>query len=1285
MEEFNPFRADVPDAISGMDSNVSEYLAEQAALLRETHNKNQAGDSTFPWQLLTYLTPDAQYTLGSVGRFYHETYGLIQARYVRFESMIATSAIGAPVGLTPASDALWVATNDSSKSQSRLVLGMCFAGRVPVDGEHGWAVFSGVNLTPVEVDGDVTKNQMVTWTKSGLVGTEYGAPFATAIGLSESGLLSAGELFIDVLGGNSLPADLRPVLGRLDALETGLGLVPTREEVDGKITETYTRFQAELAIESEKLDGKVSMLERVILSVSDSGLKAEMQSILELTATYKDQTKAYADGVEYNVEAINAMTRSVESARDQTGVWVKSVTEMANKAEIDSESAAGSAAASFQYWQYAAAGANESGNWAEAAQQSAAAAEVSNQGSAASASASQGFAAQADSSRAAAQSSATLAAQYKQDAEGSASAASSSASAANNSAVSASGSASAASSSASQAANYNTYASAKATRNIVSRGTFDSSLKFDPWIGAVQVLSDASIGGAYVLQQTNRDALETITTDGNFQGRWFRISGNAAAFGSFPAMAGLQSLNPTNGISDYWQLQVRPANSGYGDFSIEVQITNPTSWIRPFVTSNGDWDVAGHGVNWRSLRIEDITESKLSAASATAASGSATNASASAASASSQATLAANFNTYAASKATGNMISRGRFDSSLKADPWVYDNATAPQVMMDTGSGNIWIMQQTQRNAYESILTPGNFLNRRFRVSGNAAAYLTARAVIGLQALRPDGVTTDYWVGEARANNTGYGDFSFEMVITNPTQWVRPFLIADGTGALGVSWTWFRIEDITDSYAAQTSANAANQSAVNANASASSASQSSTNSATYRDQASGYANNASGSANAAAGSASAASSSASAASGSASAASGSASSAQSYANLAAQFGGGGGNLVKNSSFPNQDRSQWSWGGNYATNWNFGVDFDNANWRPIGEHALYIQQTDNNSGVYGEYTTYMPCEVGKYYEGSLYTGLHRAPATLYVLPVDASGNWMVSQGASASIPAAYAGGPDLSSWGRPFVKIGPIPAGARQIVILARKSGTTSGNDSYLFLCRPQLKEVTATTQGPSVYSPSANWATVEQTSAAATDAWSRTRAYWQVNAAVPGQRAQLTVYADNGGAGVDIVGNVSISGNLVVDGSIWAGSKLIDGSINTQKVADNQITSPTVFYNGAQISAAANTWTKISEVTLTTIGKPVLLNTCAAVRMSNTGTATITACTLRILRNGVEIYSVPGLSQMTKTSGDPAGLAGSLSFLDTPGAGTWTYEVQVQPERVNNISQRFLSAVELKK
>lgn len=132
--ERNPY----PTNIQAVD------LDEQQRTLRDQHNRTQAGDSTFDYGLLLKPTPDRLYTLGSVGRFYHESFGIIVARYVRFKSCIDTAQQGAPCGYLKTSRRVdWVVTNDLSKSGKDQVVGVMCLAETPADDTYGWVVTDG--------------------------------------------------------------------------------------------------------------------------------------------------------------------------------------------------------------------------------------------------------------------------------------------------------------------------------------------------------------------------------------------------------------------------------------------------------------------------------------------------------------------------------------------------------------------------------------------------------------------------------------------------------------------------------------------------------------------------------------------------------------------------------------------------------------------------------------------------------------------------------------------------------------------------------------------------------------------------------------------------------------------------------------------------------------------------------------------------------------------------------------------------------------------------------------
>ena len=106
----------------------------------------------------------------------------------------------------------------------------------------------------------------------------------------------------------------------------------------------------------------------------------------------------------------------------------------------------------------------------------------------------------------------------------------------------------------------------------------------------------------------------------------------------------------------------------------------------------------------------------------------------------------------------------------------------------------------------------------------------------------------------------------------------------------------------------------------------------------------------------------------------------------------------------------------------------------------------------------------------------------------------------------------------------------------------------------------------------SIGSNTARLSTVESVAA---DAYGRSRAYIQQTAVAGSGRAQLTLYADsNGGGGVDLIGDLAVSGNLIVG-----------GTITTPKVAPNAITKTTVMYNTPAVSLTKNTMITSASIT----------------------------------------------------------------------------------------------------
>lgn len=153
IRELNPYRPDTPDELRELGQVADDYLKEQAELIRQQHMLIQAGDSTFGWEVLTKTNKNQEYTLGSLGRFFHDKYGIILARYVQFVEMVQTPWTGAPVGrLKDSVEIDWRVTNDFSKSGKMLVMGLGGPYETPHDGEYGWMIVGGANIQSIPTD-----------------------------------------------------------------------------------------------------------------------------------------------------------------------------------------------------------------------------------------------------------------------------------------------------------------------------------------------------------------------------------------------------------------------------------------------------------------------------------------------------------------------------------------------------------------------------------------------------------------------------------------------------------------------------------------------------------------------------------------------------------------------------------------------------------------------------------------------------------------------------------------------------------------------------------------------------------------------------------------------------------------------------------------------------------------------------------------------------------------------------------------------------------------------------
>jgi len=197
--EANPFRPDIPVGIADLGGGLYDYLREQAELIREQHNNYQAGDSTFPWHLISVTGKTLVHTPGSLTRFVHETYGLLHGRYVRFSDnwKFADHPF---VGHDKTRND-WTATNVAAKTDKFRVIGVCGAALSDVTELYGWVITNGRGPFEiiVEAESPPTAFQRISWNPNGGVASVAPGPQVALIlsdGPFEEKLTDEGASYI---------------------------------------------------------------------------------------------------------------------------------------------------------------------------------------------------------------------------------------------------------------------------------------------------------------------------------------------------------------------------------------------------------------------------------------------------------------------------------------------------------------------------------------------------------------------------------------------------------------------------------------------------------------------------------------------------------------------------------------------------------------------------------------------------------------------------------------------------------------------------------------------------------------------------------------------------------------------------------------------------------------------------------------------------------------------------------------------------------------------------------
>jgi hypothetical protein len=328
--ESNPFSLTVPDSIRGVSQDLYDFLRSMAQTQRDQHNKTQAGDTTFPWQILQTIDDKQTYNLGSLGSFYHETFGVVQGRYVRFANMLDT-APGRPVTLLRGDSFAWTVTNDVTQGSDGAVQGLGVGPTWPKGGQYGWIQVAGANLFALNVESTekLPIGSSLGWAADGTIQLgsalthDFGTTAATGDG---TGLYGVGSIQI-----NTLTADISGLKRQLAVLQT--------DDSVAELTDQYVDLRKTLTLGLDKLEAQYKFSRVVVVNANEASIT--QTETLNAMANFANKADFAAYNASHNSDltfanlyATNEALKQARVYRDETGFYADSVTTNLNLATV---------------------------------------------------------------------------------------------------------------------------------------------------------------------------------------------------------------------------------------------------------------------------------------------------------------------------------------------------------------------------------------------------------------------------------------------------------------------------------------------------------------------------------------------------------------------------------------------------------------------------------------------------------------------------------------------------------------------------------------------------------------------------------------------------------------------------------------------------------------------------------------------------------------------------------------------------------------------------------------
>ncbi len=327
--EFNPYRPTISQDFSALPANVETFLGGQTETLRQQHDLIQAGDTTFPWQILAQVQSPGNklFNLGSIGRFYHETFGIILARYVQFKNLSIGVKLASPMGSLKALNASpWQVTDRLDLSSADMPVGFLASYDIPVEEGYGWVIVNGflISSAPSSEVVAFPHGTPFAWESTGKISTTaIGRILGRLEGNHETATIAPGEFRVEIESWSQaeilawLSDDFATINDKLTALQSAIADLTAAGGdsstaialINQKIAALNTALAQEQA---RRLAADTALSNRI--NAIDSPTRAEFNdAINNLTIELHDSIAAVQASVDDAMAAIAAVNARVDN------------------------------------------------------------------------------------------------------------------------------------------------------------------------------------------------------------------------------------------------------------------------------------------------------------------------------------------------------------------------------------------------------------------------------------------------------------------------------------------------------------------------------------------------------------------------------------------------------------------------------------------------------------------------------------------------------------------------------------------------------------------------------------------------------------------------------------------------------------------------------------------------------------------------------------------------------------------------------------------------------------